>query len=379
MGLHLQKNILPKVPRVKKIIFCHIPKTAGTSIRELILREHRINFVHTYEEYKSNSGHTHQILGHVNAAFAISLGDEWTKTSIIREPIARFLSSLNHGLRDPTFHGVESCKGAKSISDLLNSEEYINQNSNLMTRIFSNNNLTEDFISNKISLAEYNQGTHCDISEAIDNASKFQFIGTDRNLINSVNRILNLMNLNSINIMPKHNSFGAITPTKEELDYIKKINLIDIEFYNHIENLYTEFPIMPRNNYPVNSKINEIDLSDERIGSGWYAHEFNIGRWASLNEQDITLNFIEIGNYEFIFKFFKIDMGNVTIKVDNCTIDPNFIIDGEYTYVTINLTIDTIGDKIILFNSRLHSKLITSNIDYRNLSFLLNNIFIKFI
>jgi hypothetical protein len=136
---------------------------------------------------------------------------------------------------------------------------------------------------------------------------------------------------------------------------------------------------MPRNNYPVNSKINEIDLSDERIGSGWYAHEPNNGRWAGINEQDITLNFMEIGNYEFIFKFLKIDMEKVNIKVDNCSIEPNFFIDDEFTYVTINFSIVTVGNVNILLNSRLHPRFITNIYDYRNLSFLLTNIFVKFI
>jgi hypothetical protein len=79
--------------------------------------------------------------------------------------------------------------------------------------------------------------------------------------------------------MPKHNSFGAITPTKEELDYIKKINLIDIEFYNHIENLYTVYSdiynmhISPAYyNKLYNKNISFTNFVKEKVGNDFVGY-----------------------------------------------------------------------------------------------------------
>jgi hypothetical protein len=129
-------------------IFLHIPKTAGTSLREALVGvygEDRCLFIYEHEfeqdpdDLAAMQGAASQaamVYGHMSHGVHRALGLEARYLAVVREPVGRVVSFFRHQARDPASEHFEAIADGMTMTDLLRSGSSY-QMANHMTRILS--------------------------------------------------------------------------------------------------------------------------------------------------------------------------------------------------------------------------------------------------
>lgn len=143
---------LSHLGRSETLLFCHIPKTAGTSFQAVVKAEywpHQRFFIYNNElnpgspepatlaRFKRRSRFIQVVYGHFEFGAHRLLGIPPCYATILREPVSRVVSLYHHIARDPAWGPLHAC-----INDGLSLEQFVasqinEQAHNYMTRILA--------------------------------------------------------------------------------------------------------------------------------------------------------------------------------------------------------------------------------------------------
>jgi len=371
-----------------KFAFMHIPKTAGTSFRAHIAKifPDEDIFFGNYDNIHDKKFSIYA--AHYDVNFILELPSAWQRFSIIREPISRYISILNHTLRDPSFVGLNSISNAKNYNDLMSNSEFIETTSNNMTRLFSNNGAYHKYKNKIIDFNVYAENYNEDLNQAIENSKLFDFIGNEERLIDSINTILCKINKPPIKFLPQYNYFpNEMKLTPMQLDFISEINSKDIEFYEKVNEYFSDkFASKPYEPLIIQKNQNFIDLGNISCGSGWFdsekkeKYQFNqYILWSSRSNSEITIDFSNIDKKYINFIFYSdfADSSRIKILINN--IESNKIIVKSSFHWMINFNLQKIESNLIEFKFDAKEALIkkVSPDEKRQLGLLLTDIILS--
>ena len=188
-----------------KIIFLHIPKTAGTSLRQIIEKQYPgkacLQLYHptpyqpnVIKKIQAQLPSAQALFGHVSFGIHDVLGIEGDYIAFLRNPIDRVLSLYNHNARQPNMPHYAAIQKGMPLLDWLQSEITVETN-NHITRI----------------IACYGQPGMLDDNSILEQAIKnieqhFCFVGLMEKLADSVNRLGNQLGWKSSYTLPDLNA-----------------------------------------------------------------------------------------------------------------------------------------------------------------------------
>ncbi|EDN68566.1 conserved hypothetical protein [Beggiatoa sp. PS] len=221
----------------QKIIFLHIPKTAGTSLRQLIQNVYPgkqclpLYYPWPYqpaviEEIKGQLPDTQILYGHTLFGIHELLNIQAQYVTFLRNPIDRVISFYNHNACHSNAEYYATIQRGVSLLKLLKGEN-APQTNNLMTRMIApykpNDLLDDDRI----------------LEQAIDNIEKqFCFVGLVEKMAESVELLSKKLGWPSsyeipyLNAVPSKQIDKVDAQTKAALE---KYNRLDILLYQHIQ------------------------------------------------------------------------------------------------------------------------------------------------
>lgn len=168
-----------------KIIFLHIPKTAGTSLRQVIKKEYPRSqcvfiYSHTPEflaAVRKKLPRARMVYGHLSFGIHEILGIEARYVTFLRHPVRRVLSFYNHQVRKKDAEFYRQVKAGMSLIEMLESG-ICHQVNNHMVRIISGHQGTAPV--HDIAVLE----------RAVNNiAQHFVFVGVVEHMAESVARL----------------------------------------------------------------------------------------------------------------------------------------------------------------------------------------------
>jgi hypothetical protein len=217
-----------------KYFFLHIPKTAGTSFRQMLqyqfkesevfVNEKKIielggypDFAVLKEKYIGELSDIKLLVGHFPFITHTLIGDNVKILAFFRDPVQRVISFLN-------FYKATDERYKNSSMEFIFEEE-INQTSNMQVSL-----LSEGFFEPGLSRLDI----------AIENMKKMDFIGLSEDFKNSVLLSENIFNWNlgrkrKVNVTEKKYFIS-----KELMIRIEEMNDEDIVLYDEVKKRYIE-------------------------------------------------------------------------------------------------------------------------------------------
>ena len=225
----------------KKLIFLHIPKTAGTSLRTLVEQAYpagacvdiyTANSADFYKTIRHDVDKAEVLYGHTSYGIHQWFGLEPRYIAFVRNPIARVVSLYNHLRRHKKSpHDTDINAGGMTLRDMVQAEISVETN-NHMVRIIGGYGGTET-IDNTTILD--NAITHIE--------QHFEFVGLTERMPESVDILAQRLGWGRQLRIPRLN----ITPPFPEIDAatittIKEYNRLDLILYEYVEK---HFPLHP--------------------------------------------------------------------------------------------------------------------------------------
>lgn len=224
----------------EKIIFLHIPKTAGTSLRQLIEREYPGNkclYLYYPSPYQPEViNHIRKQLptakvlyGHVSFDIHQLLGIQGKYIAFLRDPIKRVISFYNHNAREPTMSYHVNIQKGMSLLDMLTSE-ITPETNNHMVRIITCNG--------KVGMLDDNNV----LEQAIENIKQyFYFIGLVERFDESVTSLGQKLGWQSTHTIPhliKDPINNQLQIDGETQLALEKYNRLDLLLYEYVSNRF---------------------------------------------------------------------------------------------------------------------------------------------
>lgn len=271
-----------------KIIFLHIPKTAGTSLRNLFVDRYparELAFMYGEEKAFTDSAKNFpeaQITyGHLKYGVHEDMNAEARYYTILRRPVDRVVSFYNHMANYPQARYYEDIQRGLSLRDMVEGQ-LTPELSNHMTRIISGAKGQEPSTDAGLELAISNIETH------------FDFVGITERLDESLMKLAELLGwqvlptMPELNVTPKRQGVSELS--REEEDLILSVNQNDQKLYAYaVEQLEGQ---KKNKKHGVRVHINTI----EQVSPGTY----NVRGWIASKE---PLSSIQLSVGEGVVEF----------------------------------------------------------------------------
>lgn len=222
-----------------KIIFLHIPKTAGTSLRQIVKKEYprgQCLFIYSHTPAylaaaRRKLPRARAVYGHISYGIHEILGVEARYVTFLRHPVRRVLSFYNHQARkrDAEFH--RQVKAGMSLVEMLESG-ICHQVNNHMVRIISGYQGTAPVYDTAV------------LEKAAANmAQHFLFVGVVEHLATSVKRLGRRLEFRKRHRIPRRNV--NLNPLSRLIDErtraaIEHHNRLDLMLYEQVERSFRE-------------------------------------------------------------------------------------------------------------------------------------------
>ncbi|QGX03793.1 NAD-dependent epimerase/dehydratase family protein [Beggiatoa leptomitoformis] len=230
-----------------KLIFLHLPKTAGTSLRAIIEKEYsESECVYIYaltpeslEEAKQKAQHARVIYGHVAFGIHKSLEIEnFRCITLLRDPIDRIISLYSHHAREADMPYHSLIQQGMSLYAFLEKRITFETN-NHMTRTIAGYNAT-DFLEARSVLDVALRRIH----------NRFEFVGLSEKFVESVAVIGQKLNWHSTDFVPALNTDE--TGIAQQIDsktkqLIEQHNYLDRLLYEYVKRHFPHKGIMKFN------------------------------------------------------------------------------------------------------------------------------------
>ena len=224
----------------QKLIFLHIPKTAGTSIRAIVEQEYPkgacvqvyTNSPEFYETIREAVAEAKALYGHTSYGIHTWFDIDVRYITFVRDPIHRVISFYNHQfLHKDSPHYEEIHDRGMTIRDVLHAGSSFQMN-NHMVRIIGGYAGTEMTDNTAI------------LDNAIANIERhFEFVGLTERMPESINILAQRLDWGRPYRLPRLN----ISPPSPEIDAatratIKEYNRLDLMLYEYVEKNFPPNP-----------------------------------------------------------------------------------------------------------------------------------------
>jgi hypothetical protein len=220
----------------EKLIFLHIPKTAGTSLRKIIETEYpgeECLWLYYPAPYQPAVLETIQALlpaakmlyGHVSFGIHQLLGIEGKYLTFLRNPIDRVISLYNHHARDPDMLYYTTIQDGMTLLDMLEGEITPETNNHIVRILTCNGQL--EMLDDTSAL-----------QQAIENINQyFSFVGLMEQFRESVIRLGQQLGWQTPLEIPYLNEDP--TKTRQTIDAqtqaaLERYNRLDMLLYQHV-------------------------------------------------------------------------------------------------------------------------------------------------
>lgn len=220
----------------QKIIFLHIPKTAGTSFRHLLEKEYPGNEclylyyplpyeLNVVKDIKIRLPTAKALYGHIPFGIHKFLGIQGDQyIAFLRDPIQRVISFYNHNARQPGMPYYTAIQEGLSLLEMLEREITIETN-NHMTRIITSSGQAGMFDDTVM------------LEQAIENLNKhFCFIGLTEKFAESISLLSKKLGWKSSHAIPYFN----VDPAKHSREIDAKTQAA-LDKYNRLDKLLYEY------------------------------------------------------------------------------------------------------------------------------------------
>lgn len=222
------------------LLFCHIPKCAGTSLREIVQSEYRRGqALYLYggevkltgpdkkflEEFQRIRRRVQIVYGHFSFGVHRALGVPPLYATIVREPISRVVSLYHHIVRDPTSPFFAAVSAGLPLKDFVGGR-FSAMTNNHMTRIVAGVAPEAGTVRNDIEMLE----------QAKENIEEyFCAVGTTEAMDRVVRKLGELFAWRDhatprLNVAP----LSSHELDKETLDVIVEHNQLDLDLYQWV-------------------------------------------------------------------------------------------------------------------------------------------------
>lgn len=295
-----------KIRPRSSLFFLHIPKTAGSSMRGYLCGQYELGDIFkkcNWSELDLGDLDVLQnfrlIRGHFDASILTALPDHTKTLTVLREPISRTLSAIQHAKRDPFFSPIhEKIKDLsvyKIMTDIYYSKFFTNNQTNFLSGVASLDSIVSHIEHCKQNELEFDVNyikMLPSIEEAKLNLEKIDFVGTVENINQFSAFLASEMQYHSLDVFridnaaPKDDKSLELLSI-EELELLRIHNNLDIELYDFARKLeaqrLSDFQnlgvvdnvknLVKKGTYQVQSNSFKIDTMRPIPGSGWHEAE----------------------------------------------------------------------------------------------------------
>jgi len=225
----------------RPLVFLHIPKTAGTSLRILLRRQLDNNGLVTLDppwspDHKAaiteRLPRMQALLGHLYFGIDEQLGFHARYATFLRDPVARVVSFWKHQQTHPNSRFHAQAKSGMSLREFVDSTQTI-QTNNHMTRILVGTREAGLLDDSKSCIRDERY-----LRIALDNVrQRFCFIGFMEHFNESVRTLFEVMDWPAVKVPAgRHNVLGSDAATLDEATRktIQEHNALDLALYQHL-------------------------------------------------------------------------------------------------------------------------------------------------
>ena len=285
------------VSRRAPLFFMHIPKTAGTSMRLFLETQYAERDICLDEGWHSLASvdqlaKKSLIRGHFEYNVRQFLPPEFKLLTILRDPVARTLSSLKHLQRDATFAPEHALTKGRTLAQIIRTPEVMRTQRNIHAA--TPPGLVLQTLREKPHMAPTGLDTPPTLDLACARLHEIDFLATVEELPLDLQSFVARMNFHPATYFPFTNeappaACSAPELTAEDHEILRAYNDLDLKIYEYAKNLihFRRFeaamkPLLANGTYQEMPGDFEIDLGGIVPGSGWHLPERDgnaVWRW----------------------------------------------------------------------------------------------------
>ncbi|KXS41809.1 MULTISPECIES: sulfotransferase family 2 domain-containing protein [unclassified Candidatus Frackibacter] len=219
----------------KLLIFLHIPKTGGVTLRRIIDKQYSLDEVHEGSEQgminrlKRDEDKLKCIQGHMKFGIHTHCSKPYTYITMLREPIERVISVYYFIRRRPQNKWYDDVKNI-SLKEFVSKDEFWQNNTNIQTFLLAGgerpNKITDLFNLNNLSQAKKNLNKY------------FSVVGITEMFDESLVLMKQELGWDDISYTRKNVSKNRLAKgevEKEIIEIIRERNRLDIELYEYVK------------------------------------------------------------------------------------------------------------------------------------------------
>ena len=305
---------------VTRLFFCHIPKTAGTTLTHILSNHFRHAEIFPYHGWDSVPQNLSQFEitnyrlyhGHFPWSSTVSLlGEPLASATMLRNPIERVLSAYHHiaGIADHPLHNVIGGSNAtlERFIDKVELAQYSNTHvAFLGSKALQNLSIKDARYAKNIMAREIQRPA--DLTLAKERLEQIEFFGITELFDESMHLLSHTFHWEPLQEFESHN-LGVNTRTidaynSQTIERLCDLNQLDLELYQFSRNLFSKrykqlvvsllWDSFSRRRDPVQlERTVDIQFDDAIQGYGWYPREINSSgryfRWSGPSNRSTLL------------------------------------------------------------------------------------------